>query len=263
MSKSVFEGDGVSRVSAFKFDPTALVVKSDLNGRHELPDIEWLIQDIARNGQAQPVIIRKDGERAVLVAGFSRWRAIVEINKRKLTPANLPILCTYFQGSERDGFVANVRENRFRNATTELDDAHNIVRLQRFLMQDEDIARVYFPDIDGNREKSKKAIAWVKKRARLANLTPEAVEAVKNGRLKPSAAAHIAELASYVQREVVAKPGPVTSADVAKAEGRKRKLGMSELKSRLNKVWETGKLPGDAVVPQSVIDWLEALLKEI
>ena len=44
MSKSVFEGDGVSRVSAFKFDPTALVVKSDLNGRHELPDIEWLIK---------------------------------------------------------------------------------------------------------------------------------------------------------------------------------------------------------------------------
>src|SRR5437870_10614480 len=90
--------ESYSRVNDYSFDPAALKINPKLNGRHDLPDIEWLIADIAKNGQLEPVPIRNDGGTRVLCAGFSRWRAIVEINKRKLTPVPLRIRCSYFKG---------------------------------------------------------------------------------------------------------------------------------------------------------------------
>lgn len=122
--------DSYSRVNDYSFEPSALKINPKLNGRHDLPDIEWLIKDIADNGQLEPVLIRSDGGVPVLCAGFSRWRAIVEINKRKLTPVPLRIRCSYFKGDEVDGFKVAIRENRFRNQTTPLDDAYNIAQLK-------------------------------------------------------------------------------------------------------------------------------------
>lgn len=77
-SKNVY--DSGTRYSIFKFPADEIKVDAQLNGRQILPDIEWLVKDIAEHWQLEPGIVRKDGDRPALVAGFSRWRAIIEIN---------------------------------------------------------------------------------------------------------------------------------------------------------------------------------------
>ena len=258
-TKSVFrEG---SRVSIYKFRPEDIVIKAENNGRHDTPNVDWLIQDIVSVGQLEPVLVRKDGDKPVLVAGFSRWRAIVEINKRKLTPEPLPILASYFRGNEVEGFKANIRENRFRNSTTDLDDSHNVVRLLSYEIPYESIAALYFPQA-GDDGAMKKAVAWVKRRAKLATLTPEAEAAVQRGDIKPTAAVHIAQLAAEVQKDLV-KKGRVTASDIRKAEGKKLKMTSAEIKTEINMVTRTGKLDTGFKVPDQVINWLDDLLSRM
>jgi ParB-like chromosome segregation protein Spo0J len=258
----------MKRGSVYLLDSRKIKVLPELNGRHELPDIEWLIQDIARNGQDTPVVVRAEGppsaRTAVLDCGYSRWRAINEINKRKLTPVPLRLACVFREGNEVDGFLSNVRENRFRNTTTPLDDAHNIAHLRRFQMTDEDIAHVYFPDSKGDRKKTKKAIAWVKKQAKLATLTPEGEKAVKEGRLKAPAARKIAQLSAEVQKALLAEQGPVTAATVRKAEGKPEKMTLREVRKELNDAVRSHVVPVFNVqIPPMVCDWLLSLVERM
>lgn len=193
-----------SRTSEYRLLPEDITIKSALNGRHVLPEIEWLIQDILVNGQHTPVPIRNDGGKAVLVAGFSRYRAVSEINKRKLMAEPIPLRCTYVQCSEEEGFLTAISENRMRNATTELDDAYNIKRLMKqYAKTEEQVAAIYFPGCENGELKT--ALRWVRKREQLVNLTPEAEQAMKDGRLKGSAAVAIAKLSQDQQKAQLAK----------------------------------------------------------
>ena len=70
-----------TRTSEYLFAPEQLEIDPSLNGRHELPDIQWIVESILTHGQLQPVTIRRSGGKPVLVAGFSRWRAVSQINK--------------------------------------------------------------------------------------------------------------------------------------------------------------------------------------
>ena len=132
-----------TRTSEYLILPKDIKFKPELNGRKELPDIEPLIESMVRQGQLQPVLIRNDGGMPVLVAGFSRWRAAVEINKRKLTPEPFRLRCVYVKCSEQQGVLMNISENRERNSTTPIDDGHNIARLERYGMTMTEIAAVY------------------------------------------------------------------------------------------------------------------------
>ncbi len=196
-----------TRTSEYGFAPQDIVVKPKLNGRHELPDIQWLIDDIVDKGQLQPCVIRNEAGKPVLVAGFSRWRAISEINKKHLAPVQLSVRCCYSRCNEQEGFIANISENRVRNATTPLDDAHNISMLQKWGKTDEEIAGIY-----------KASAAWVKKTAKLVTLEPEAQKAVNEGRLKPTAAAEIAKLTAEQQREAVKGEGKVKAPEKEKSD---------------------------------------------
>lgn len=186
-----------TRTSEYLLAPKEIDVNPELNGRHDLPDIEWLVSDFVKRGQIQPVGIRNNGGRATLAFGHTRWRAGIEVIKRGLIP-DFKLRCVYFKGNERDAFIANIAENRFRNPTSALDDAHNIRLLESWGKSMEEIAEIY-------RESPK----WVKDRLKLIELAPEAQQAVKEGRLKPTAAVHIAKLSSEQQREAVKGDGKV------------------------------------------------------
>ena len=209
------KGEGGTRGSEYRYYPEQLIVKAELNGRHELPDISWLIADIvARSvagttGQLEPVTIRKGPkDEPILVAGFSRWRAISEINKKKLLGEPIPLRCVYTKMTEVQAFLANISENRFRNPTTRLDDAHNIVRLRDVYMKtDEDIARIYYPNFD--EASSKECISWIRKTSKLASITPDMEVAIKAGRVKESAVAGIAKLSEEQQNELAAAGGAI------------------------------------------------------
>lgn len=202
------------RTSEYRFYPESIKIISDLNGRYETPDIEWLIADIITNGQHTPVAIRNDGGVPVLVAGFSRWRAISEVNKRGLLPVKLQVRCTYVQCSESEAFLINISENRLRNPTTPLDDAHNIKRLLNiYAMTEEQVCGVYFPTAKTPHELTA-ARKFIQSRIALISLSPEAADAVRSGRVKDNAATAIAKLSQEHQREVLKKEGTIERKDV-------------------------------------------------
>jgi ParB-like chromosome segregation protein Spo0J len=252
-----------TRTSEYRFYPEDIKIKPELNGRHELPDVECLIEDITRNGQISPVTVRNDGGTPVLVAGFSRWRAVSEINKRKLLPVKLQMRCTYVQCSEMEGFVANIAENRFRNGTSLLDDAHNIAKLiHKWNLTEQQVAAIYFPDAAKDETVGKEALRFVKKRLGLATLTPEAEAAILNGRLKETAASAIAKLDAENQRAVIAKSkgGAVKGSTVAAAGDKKTRRSIKE---QIREVIESGTFKLGKVehtADQTVIDWLSSLL---
>lgn len=190
----------IRRDAVYMIPPEEIKVKPELNGRTDLPDIEWLIESMVAIGQRQPVEIRKEAERPVLDAGYSRWRAAIEINKRKLVPGGFLLRCVFARCDEKEGFIANIHENIVRNAPTPIDDANNIRRLESWGRSYEEIGKIYH-----------QTPKWVKARLALIGLGEEAREAVKNGRLKPTAAQAIAKLSEELQREAVKGEGRVVA----------------------------------------------------
>jgi len=211
----------------FSFDPADIKIPAHLNGRHDLPDIDWLVESILTQGQIQPVRVRKDGSTPVLCLGFSRWRAISAINDLvgggkkaekwselhpgvPLPTVPMKLKCCYVQCSEMDGFIANISENLVRKGTTDLDDVYNVQRLKKWDMTDSAIAAIY-----------KKPESWVRKCAKIAATEPEVLKAVKDGRMKLTAAAAIAKLTSEQQREKVKGDGPVEVKPKIEMEGKR------------------------------------------
>lgn len=192
------------RTTEYRLYPEDVTVKAELNGRYELPDIEWLITDILTRGQVTPVGIRNDGGLAVLVYGFSRWRAVSAINQRGLSGDHkIQLRCTSVSCNELDAFVMNISENRFRNDVKPIDDAHNIQRLlQRFQLTQDQVADIYFPTAKTEKDR-KAAFKFVNDRIALISLTPEAETAVRAGRVTEPAAKAIAKLSSDQQRVVL------------------------------------------------------------
>ena len=225
-----FKGD-FKRTSTYDFDPADIKINPELNGRHVLPDIQWLMKDILERGQLQPVAIRNDGGTPILCAGFSRWRAVSEINKGREPKNRLKLRCVYYKGNEADGFLANIAENRKRNDCTPIDDAYNIARLERYGRTVEQIAEFY-----GEAE------AWVRGRLALVELCQEGQDRVTAGTLKPTAAIAIAKLAEAQQREKL-KAKKVTVADAKATSGKPKKPGMKDLTAVLRSVIEDGKYP--------------------
>lgn len=198
-----FEVQG-TRTSEYGFLPEELEIIPEMNGRHELPDVQWIVDSILRHGQLQPITIRRTGGKPVLVAGFSRWRAVNEINSRNLTERPLRLRCSYTALTEKQAFLANIEENRVRNQTTPIDDAYNIQRLINvYQMTEQEVADSY-----------RVSLAWIKGRMGLIELTPEAEKAVRAGRVTGNAAKEIAKLSSNLQKKVLKKEGKITAKDV-------------------------------------------------
>jgi hypothetical protein len=233
-----------TRTAEYRFLPENIEIRPELNGRHDKPDIEWLVADILRFGQHSPCPFWKDGDTPVLAAGFSRWRAVSEINKRKLTPKPIELRCTYVQTNEVGAFLRNISENRMRKEVSAVDDAHNIQRLiEAYQMSEEEIAKVYFPTAATESE-IKEAVKWTRARIDLIRLTPEAERAMTEGRLDETAAAAISKLTSAQQREALEKGGKVTAKDVKALKTKKPKKPKpvkieSELKRRITAVLES------------------------
>lgn len=201
-----------ARNTEYGYFPEELEVIPEMNGRHELPDITSIIDSILRMGQIQPVIIRRSGGKPVLVAGFSRWRAVSEINLRGLLEKPIRLRCSYTALTEKQAFLANIEENRARNATTPVDDAYNIQRLINIhQMTEQEVADAY-----------RSTVAWIRGRMGLIELTPEAEKAVREGRVADSAVKQIAKLSRDLQKQVVKKEGKITSKDVREAKPYKK-----------------------------------------
>ena len=182
-----------TRRNTYLFAPEDITINPEMNGRHDLPDIEWLIESMVKYGQRTPVQVGNDGGAPVLLAGHCRWRSAIEINKRKLTPEPFKLSCVFYKAtSELDSYLATISENYDRNAPKPIDEAHQIALLERYGMSLEDMAKkVYRQDLK-----------WVKDRLALIGLCDEAQKAVADGDIKKiSAAVALAKLSKTAQRE--------------------------------------------------------------
>jgi len=217
----------MSRTSEYRFLPENVEVHPEQNGRHELPNIDWIVDSILTHGQLQPVTIRRTAGKPVLVAGFSRWRAVTEINKRKLSPKPIELRCSYTQLTEQQAFLANIEENRVRNATTPMDDAYNIQRLINvYQMTEQQCCDAY-----------RASLAWVKGRLQLIEAVPELEAEIRAGTVPGTAAKEIAKLSGEHQKNLakVAKAnGKVTKEDIRKEVGKpERKKDLPAVKTVL------------------------------
>ena len=194
--------------------PEEIVVIPELNGRHEHTDVETLAADIEKNEQLQPVVCRKnDAGNPVLVFGHRRYRAICLLNERN-PKSPRKVIFTYKKYSETEAFIAAIGENRFRKDVSPIDDAANIELLRRkFGKTDGEIARVYFPEAI-TEEELKQALRFVKDRAALIELDPVAAQAVRDGRIKITAAVGLSKLSREQQRKKVAKTGKIKGKDI-------------------------------------------------
>jgi len=190
-----------------------------MNGRHELPDIQWIVDSILKYGQLQPVTIRRTASKPVLVAGFSRWRAVSKINKDKLTEKPLELRCAYTQLSEKQAFLANIEENRVRNATTPMDDAYNLQRL----------VNIYQMTLDECADSYRASTSWVKGRLALIEATPEVEKQIRAGKIKGPAAKAITKLSKEHQNKlakIAEEKGKITPADIRREIGEPEKQPM-------------------------------------
>lgn len=205
--------------SSYLIDPFAIQAEPGENGRHDVPDIEWMIQDIRKRGQETPVVVRNEGGRPVLVFGYQRLRAIKAINER-YPEEHRDIFCIFKQLSKEEAFRANIAENRMRSEVTPVDDAHNIKRLMNVYNYTADqIIDAYFPTLsEGKRGKEwLDAQRWVRERMALIGLTPAAEQAVRDGRVKLHGAIQLNKLKPEEQEQLVSGDGPVKIRDVKKA----------------------------------------------
>jgi hypothetical protein len=227
-----------TRTSEYLFLPGDVVVDAECNGRHDLPDIQWLIESILKvesmggHGQIQPVSIRRTGGDPVLCAGFSRWRAVSAINKdmllwvdgapkKRAREKPMALRCSYSALNEKQAFIANIEENRVRNMTKPMDDAYNIQRLVNVhQMAENEIADIYH-----------ESARWIRGRLALIEATPEVEKQIRAGKIKGPAAQAIAKLSKEHQKnlaKVAEEKGKVTAADVRRETGEAPKAKKSE-----------------------------------
>lgn len=187
--------------------PENIVIVPELNGRHENTDVESLAADIEANGQNEPCGFRKgDDGSTVLAYGHRRYRAVMLINKWRAARGEerRKLLGIYLRVDDKQAFIRAISENRQRRDVSPVDDAHNIGTLiERFQYSLEDVAKVYFPEAK-KPEEFAEALRFVKQRHALLELAPEAEKAVRDGRVKLTAAVHLAKLSRDAQRKVVA-----------------------------------------------------------
>ena len=184
------DGRTIKRTAGYWLFTHEIDIDAKNNGRATLPDIQWIKDSISHDGQWMPCVVRKNGKRALMVEGHSRWRAICELNEGRAPEDQLKVWVTYFDGNEIDALMAGFAMNRERNSLTPIDEGYFVARMQRFGKSLEDIAAIVHEDVK-----------WCSDRLAFVSLTPEAQTAVIDGTIKKlSAAVELSKLAAADQR---------------------------------------------------------------
>lgn len=217
MGQKVFDkalAPSASVSDMFMIDPREIQIREEYNGRHEEPEVDDLIEDFMNPniGQIVPVTVTKDDGAPVLLAGHRRYRAAIAVTKAKNGPFDgvFKLKCTYYRGKPLECFMLTVRENLNRKEVSPTCDGWNISKFRNFGMSDEDIAiKVYGrKSLDG-----KPDTKWIEDRAAMIDLTPEAMEAVASGIVKPSAVVALAKMKKQAQRDLIRdNAGKITTA---------------------------------------------------
>jgi ParB-like chromosome segregation protein Spo0J len=196
--------------------PKNIILDPVLNGRYErnTPEVkatvEALAASIKANGQNTPAKVRKTADgKPLLVFGYCRYHAVELINaeeRKNGVPekSQTRLEFDYEKLTETESLIQAIQENHIRVGVTAMDHCYNIQNLRKLKVSDEDIALVYFPNFKRG-EKKDAALKFVKEHGALAELVPEAVEAVNKGEVKVTTAVKLAKVSPDKQKEIIAK----------------------------------------------------------
>jgi len=193
------------RCDMFAIAPEQIAVVEDLRGRCSPPTEAAIIsmaESLMEHGQQQPCVARKVGEKLQLVSGFTRVAPARLIRTGFYDSTGAHVCDPDFQVrvvlknvNDEGSFIANIVENRERNATSPMDDAHNQDKLRdRYAKSDADIARLY--RYDGS------TVARLK---RLLSLPAKVQEQVHLGMMPVQAALDLQELPPAKQEKAIAE----------------------------------------------------------
>jgi ParB family transcriptional regulator, chromosome partitioning protein len=195
------EGFDAVRNELFLVNPEDLTIVSDkahplYDERANLPIDSALVNNIMVYGVKQNVLVAKEGQKLLVVAGRQRVRCAIEANKRLKAEgkALVRVPVTVQRGEDADKFGVMISENEIRQGDGILTKAE---KLRRFL--------------DMGRTADEAAIAFGVTRQAISNwlsvldLAAPVREAVKAGQISASAAAALAKLAPKEQGEKLAE----------------------------------------------------------
>jgi hypothetical protein len=269
MARSINLED-VKRGDLLRVYPEDLIVNPEKRGRKFPPsqeDVQALGLDIGTRGQEQPVPVSLTFDRKLeLYAGFTRWEGITWWNATH-PEQRIRIECVVKDRNDREAFIGNLKENRLRNQTTVVDDAHNIRRLsEQFGMTDEEILALY-----GKPEKPMSP-SWLEGMRAIVRLPDEKQLQLHTGEISKSVALQIAQM-DPAERDTVlataqADGGKVTTTTVLKAARKHGALNgaaalkMPEVKSSFTYLVTDGKNDAIRKLAQGFLDFQANKLPE-
>jgi len=203
-----------------RVNPMELVIASDPKhplydprATEELP--EWMIVSIAEVGVKVPIICRKNGDALEVVDGRQRVRAAVEANIRRgqkgMPLLRVPVMVQDIDDKQAAGFI--VMLNEIRKADSAYNKAEKAKSLKdRYDMTDAEIAPIFGV--------SEQAVhGWIA----VMNTAPEVVQAIKDRKLRISAAKELLSLSREEQADIVktlmAKEPPIPNSQELREEG--------------------------------------------
>lgn len=202
--------------------------------------LKELAQSLKRHGMVQPIIVRKNGERYVIVAGERRYRAA-----RLAGFADVPVIVKEFDDSQ----VLEVAliENLQREDLNPIEEAAAI----KFLMQQHDLTQ---EEVASRLSKSRPAIA---NSLRLLNLSEDVQARIKSGELSAGSARAIAGVKDESLQRKLAEETVTAGLSVRDVEARAKRL-TEELKNAPS----AKKQPSKKQRPESELRYVEDALRE-
>ena len=173
------ESDRVEERARILMVPTgSIVVPEERMYSHMDPDTwEQFKQSIRVQGILQPITVIKRGDKLILVDGYHRLKAALELGIPKV-----PVVISSTQ--EEDAYLHNIITNRLRGKTTTADMIRVIKHIQK----------QYGLSISKIAELTGLSRAYVSKLMKIAKAHPALLEALDQGRLSVDAAVELAKL---------------------------------------------------------------------
>ncbi len=156
-----------------RLDVKSIIIDPKFNARTVMDGIERLAEDIKRNGQDTPVLVKPDKDgRYFLLAGFRRMAAF------KLLKAGTVMAVVKTPETDLDAYLINLRENIARKSLTSYDVAMRCLLLRdKYHMSGEKIGEVVTKSIRAgdNAEGEPLTGKYVNQLIRAASVLPDKV----------------------------------------------------------------------------------------
>ncbi len=257
MGKHAYSNLDVKRSDCLWFRPEDLVLVTDKESlfydpRVELPVDDGLVQNILFNNQGvlQPIIITKDGDNPVVLAGRQRVKAALRANEllKEQGAELLKVPCLNKKAAEADLYGMSISENENRKDDSIVAKAKKVARYYNFGGNRKGAAKIF-----GVTEQAIKT--WEK----MLDLATPVIKAIEHGLISASAAAKLASLPRAEQAEKIKELIAAENKPTTKSVGRSTPRSKSQKpKTRAYKVIEqaldsNNDLPEDA---RTVLEWV-------